>query len=112
MGTTTTGPGARLAGLRALADPTRLRIFRALRERERCVRDLVETEHLGQPLVSHHLGVLVRARLVQARRHDGFTLYALDAAGMAALAASVADLLDPVPLAAEARPGGNPACCR
>ncbi|MGH9165418.1 MAG: ArsR/SmtB family transcription factor, partial [Acidimicrobiales bacterium] len=67
-----------LVTLRVLADPTRLRLFEAVRTKERCVSDLVATEKLAQPLVSHHLRVLAQAGLVQARRADGFTLYAVD----------------------------------
>jgi ArsR family transcriptional regulator len=99
------------AVLRALADPTRLRVFRALRAKERCVRDLVASEGLAQPLVSHHLRVLVDAGLVTARRWEGFTLYAVDPAGLAAARACLDDLLDPGCLAAVALPGGNASCC-
>ena len=101
-----------LAVLKALADPTRLRLFRALLDKERCVSDLVAGENLAQPLVSHHLGVLVRAGLARSRRAEGFTLYAVDRAGLAAAAAALGRLLDPDGLPPAAFPGGNPACCR
>lgn len=99
------------AVLRALADPKRFRLLGALRERERCVRDLVDGESLPQSLVSHHLGVLVRSGLVRSRRADGFTLYAVDPEGMAAARSALADLLDPAALDPVALPGGNPRCC-
>lgn len=102
----------RLAFLRALADPTRLRLFVALRQAERCVRDLVESEDLPQPLVSHHLRILTGAGLVQARRADGFTFYAVSAEGMTAALAVIAELLDPAAIGPLARPGGNAACCK
>jgi ArsR family transcriptional regulator len=98
--------------LRTLADPTRLRLFLALRAKERCVSDLVASEGLPQPLVSHHLRVLARAGLVQARRADGFTLYAVDADGMAAARSAAMNLLDPEAITPLAQPGGNPDCCR
>ena len=98
--------------LRALADPNRLRIFCALRRSERCVRDLVDSEKLAQPLVSHHLRVLERAGLVTARRAQGYTLYAVDPAGMAVARATVSTLLDAGELSALALPGGNSDCCR
>ena len=101
-----------LAVLRALADPTRFRVFSALREKERCVRDLVESEGLAQPLVSHHLGVLSRAGLVRARRADGYTLYALDPDGLLRAGRTVLDVLDPGSLRPESRPGGNARCCQ
>lgn len=86
--------------------------MQALRERERCVRDLVEAVGLSQPLVSHHLGKLADAGLVTTRQADGFTFYALDPAALSAAGAAVALLLDVDGLPAVARPGGNGACCR
>ncbi|MGH9179949.1 MAG: ArsR/SmtB family transcription factor [Acidimicrobiales bacterium] len=96
---------------RALADPTRLRIFMRLRQEERCVRDLVDTEGIPQPLVSHHLKVLSDAGLVQTRRADRFRLYSLSPDGMEHALAAVAALLDPGRLVPAARPGGNETCC-
>lgn len=98
--------------LRALAEPNRLRLFLALRDKERCVRDLVDTEGLPQPLVSHHLRVLADAGLVTARRSEGFSLYAVSTGGMAAARALTMELLDPDAVGPHARPGGNKACCR
>src|SRR5438128_11629922 len=95
-----------LALVRALADPTRLRLFLALCETERCVSDLVASEGVAQPLVSHHLRALADAGLVQSRRAEGFTLYAVDLDGMAAARALVMDLLDPAAVRPQARPGG------
>lgn len=97
--------------LRALADPSRLRIFRALRVSERCVRDLVETEGLSQSLVSHHLRVLQQAGLVQNRRSDGFVLYAIDPRGLGVARDGVCELLDIERLTTCALPGGNTNCC-
>lgn len=104
-------PNDPLPVLRALADPTRLRLFYALRSAERCVRDLVTSEQIPQPLVSHHLRVLTKANLVTARRANGFTLYALNPDGMDAARALAVELLDPTQLVALAHPGGNPTCC-
>ncbi len=98
--------------LRALAEPTRLRVFRSLRAKERCVSDLVASEGISQPLVSHHLRALAEAGLITSRRLDGFTMYSVDPEGLAAAKAATGDLLDPAALTAVAHPGGNPACCR
>ena len=100
-----------LTVLRALADPKRFRLLCALREKERCVRDLVDGEALPQPLVSHHLRVLVRAGLVRSRRADGFTMYAVDPQGMALAREAVVALLDTDVLDPLALPGGNQGCC-
>lgn len=97
--------------LRTLADPSRLSIFRALRTSERCVRALVESEGLSQPLVSHHLRILHQAGLVQSRRSDGFVLYAIDPAGLSAARNTICELFD-LDLRTVALPGGNTNCCR
>lgn len=97
---------------RALADPTRLQLFLALRDTERCVSDLVAGEGVPQPLVSHHLRVLADAGLVQARRADGFKMYSVSLEGMAAGRALAMDLLDPDAIGERGRLGGNASCCR
>jgi ArsR family transcriptional regulator len=58
-----------------LADETRLRILDMLgRRRELCVRDLWERLGQSQPAVSHHLGLLRMAGLVETR-HEGKHIY-------------------------------------
>lgn len=98
--------------LRALSEPHRLELVRALRRSEQCVRELVEQSGLAQPLVSHHLAKLAACGLVTRRHADGFTHYALDPAGLAAARAALDAVLDEADLPASARPGGNDTCCR
>src|SRR4051794_38066202 len=67
--------GAGLAELlRVLADGTRLRLLFALSNGERHVSDLLGDLRLPQPTVSHHLGILRMAGVVEARR-DGKRVY-------------------------------------
>ncbi len=67
--------GAGLAELlRVLADGTRLRLLFALSTGERHVSDLLSDLRLPQPTVSHHLGILRMAGVVEARR-DGKRVY-------------------------------------
>lgn len=101
-----------LAILGALSEPNRYRLFLALREKERCVRDLVAEAGLPQPLVSHHLRVLTQCGLIQARKADGFTLYSLSLDGMASAREVAMELLDPDAVSPLAHPGGNAECCR
>jgi ArsR family transcriptional regulator, nickel/cobalt-responsive transcriptional repressor len=63
--------------LKALADPERLRLVDALRSGEKNVSDLAA--ELGTEIVnvSHHLGVLKQARLVQVERRGRFMIYSL-----------------------------------
>lgn len=60
---------------RALGDRTRLLILHLLRDRERCVRDLVDELEMAQATVSHHLRILVEARLVVCHRRGRENYY-------------------------------------
>jgi len=53
--------------LEAIAEPTRMRILDAVRDRERSVGELVDIVGMHQPGVSRHLKVLRTAGLVDAR---------------------------------------------
>ena len=59
----------------ALAEPTRLRIFDAVRDRECSVGELVELVGMHQPGVSRHLAVLRDSGLVDVRRDGQRRLY-------------------------------------
>lgn len=65
--------------LKALADPTRLRLMSliAAREGEACVCDLVEGVGLSQPTVSHHLKVLVDTGLLARDKRGVWAYFAL-----------------------------------
>ena len=56
--------------LKALADPTRLRIVGYLAQRELCVCDLEQVLGISQSMTSHHVGVLRRAGLLLQRREE------------------------------------------
>lgn len=66
-----------LKALRALADPTRLRLLALLQSEELSVHELQEITRLGQSRISTHLGLLAEAGLVQARREGKRTFYRL-----------------------------------
>jgi len=65
--------------LKALADPTRLRILNLLGDGELCVCHLVEILDEAQPKISRHLAILRRAGLVSARVEGPWRHYALPA---------------------------------
>ena len=92
---------AQLAGgLRALADPARLRLVSLILAGEgaqACVCDLVEPVGLTQPTVSHHLKVLVEAGLVVREKRGRWAYYRAVPEALEALA----DALHP-------RAGGDP----
>jgi DNA-binding transcriptional ArsR family regulator len=63
--------------LHAIADPTRRRILQALKERGACsigkdvglcASDIELRVHLSQPTISHHMSILKKAGLVEAKK--------------------------------------------
>ncbi len=69
---------ATLKSLRALADPTRLRLMALLEKEEISVNELQDVTQLGQSRISTHLGQLQAAGLIQSRREGKRTFYSLD----------------------------------
>jgi len=61
--------------LRALSDPTRLRILALLEREELSVNELQEVTRLGQSRISTHLGQLQEAGLLESRRDGKRTFY-------------------------------------
>ena len=75
--------------LKALADPTRLRLLSlmlASPDLEACTCDLTEPLGLTQPTVTHHLRKLANAGLIVPERRSGaFTYYRVVTAALADL---------------------------
>ena len=70
--------------LHAIADPTRRRILRALKEKGGssmdketvlCAADIEERVKLSQPTISHHMRILEAASLVEAKREGHWRWY-------------------------------------
>ena len=66
------------AALKALADPTRLRILALLSGGEVCVCHIHEALNVPQSTASRHLAYLRRAGLVEARRDGMWVHYSLN----------------------------------
>lgn len=64
--------------LRALSDPTRLRIVALLEKDELSVNELQEITRMGQSRISTHLGLLQDSGLVHSRREGKRTFYKLN----------------------------------
>jgi ArsR family transcriptional regulator len=88
---------------KALGDPTRLKILELLRargksccglvareERGLCACDIEEAVGLSQAAVSHHMGLLRRAGLVDAEKRGRWMFYRRNEAALAGLAESIA----------------------
>jgi ArsR family transcriptional regulator len=76
---------------RALGDPTRYRMLRAIASREEIsCRDLTALFRLAQATVSHHLKVLTQAGLVSARKEGPFHYYRVHRDALEAHGATIA----------------------
>jgi ArsR family transcriptional regulator len=76
--------------LKALADPTRLRLVSMVAAHEggeACVCDLTDPLGLTQPTVSHHLKILVDAGIFTRDKRGKWAYYALVPSALDALAA-------------------------
>ena len=76
--------------LKALADPTRLRLVSmvaAHEDGEACVCELTEPLGLTQPTISHHLKVLIDAGILTRNKRGVWAYYALVPGALDALAA-------------------------
>ena len=61
--------------VKAMADETRQRILTVLKDGEMNETDIVAHLNLTQPTISHHLAILRRANLVQARNEGKYVFY-------------------------------------
>ena len=65
------------ARLRAIAEPTRIRILDHLRDAERSVQDITDALGTSQQNASKHLSLLHRAGIVSRTREGNRVLYAI-----------------------------------
>lgn len=70
------------AGIVALADPTRRKIFELVAERPRSVAELTHALPVSQPAISQHLKVLREASLVRAEARGASNIYHIDPHGL------------------------------
>lgn len=64
--------------LKALSDPTRLRIIALLQFRDCCVCELVPIFHISQPAVSKHMSRLKSVGLISETRKGQWVYYSLN----------------------------------
>ena len=93
-GILTTGEADQLARtLKALADPTRLRLLSMVAAHEggeACVCELIDPVGLSQGTVSHHMKVLVDAGFLTRDQRGKWAYYAVVPGALEALALSIA----------------------
>ena len=85
--------------LRAIADPTRLRILELLRRKGccsigkgtgMCACDIEGQVKLSQPTISHHMAILRKAGLVHAEKHGLWMWYRRNEKALKELARAIA----------------------
>jgi ArsR family transcriptional regulator len=73
-----------IGALKAIADPTRLKILQILKQKGRCsigkavglcACDIEEQIRLSQPTISHHMAVLRKAGLIHAEKEGLWMWY-------------------------------------
>lgn len=80
--------------LRALGDPTRLRIIDVLMNGRRSVGEISEAVQMETVLVSHHLGVLHHAGILDRHKQGRFVFYSMKAGLHSSKDAKQLDQLD------------------
>ena len=63
------------AMLKALGDPTRLKIFQSLLERKHCVRSLSKKLNISESAISQHMKILREADMVYGEKYGYHTHY-------------------------------------
>lgn len=61
--------------LKALGDPTRLKIYQALLERKHCVRSLSKKLGITESAISQHMNILKKADMVYGEKYGYHTHY-------------------------------------
>lgn len=88
--------------LQAIADPTRRKILQALKAKGACslgkdtglcACDIEERVHVSQPTISHHMGILQSAGLIETEKQGQWRWYRRNEATIRELAKTLRDTL-------------------
>jgi ArsR family transcriptional regulator len=84
--------------LHAISDPTRRKILQSLKVKGACsldkqtglcARDLEDRVHVSQPTISHHMGILQKAGLIQTQKIGQWRWYRRNEPAIRAFAKSL-----------------------
>jgi len=87
-----------VAGLKAIADPTRLKILQILKQKGccsigkavgMCACDIEEHVKLAQPTISHHMAILTKAGLVLTQKEGLWMWYRRNEKSLKELASAI-----------------------
>ena len=94
---------------KAFCDETRQMILELLRGGEKCACVLLEKVEVGQSTLSHHMKILVKSGIVNARKEGKWTYYSISEEGSKA----AAQLLTKLTTVSENKNSNdNERCCR
>lgn len=79
---------------KALADPTRRKIIRFLREESMTAGEIAEKFNISKPSISHHLNLLKQAELVTDERQGRNIVYSLNTSVFENIVRMVMDMFD------------------
>ncbi|AYB41506.1 winged helix-turn-helix transcriptional regulator [Brevibacillus sp. 7WMA2] len=82
------------AALKALGDPTRLKIIALLNQRDCCVCELVPIFGISQPSISRHMSRLKTENLVKETRKGQWVFYSLNRTTIEKIGISLSQLPD------------------
>ncbi|MGD8191431.1 ArsR/SmtB family transcription factor [Brevibacillus ginsengisoli] len=80
--------------LKALGDPTRLKMIALLNARDCCVCELVPIFNISQPAISRHMSRLKAEGLVNEQRKGQWVFYSLNREQLEAIGFALANLPD------------------
>lgn len=63
---------------KALGDENRIEILKLLKHGERCICTIIEDMNIGQSTLSHHMKILLDAKLVKSRKEGKWTHYSMN----------------------------------
>ncbi|MDI4649634.1 autorepressor SdpR family transcription factor [Cohnella hashimotonis] len=63
---------------KALSDPTRRKILQLLKDKDLSAGEIASHFDISKPSISHHLGILKQARLVQDERQGQNMIYSIN----------------------------------
>lgn len=79
---------------KAVSDPTRRKILKLLGNRDMTAGEIADQFSISKPSISHHLGILKQADLVQDDRRGQFIYYSLNSTVLQDLIRWFHDLLE------------------
>ncbi|MCL6476917.1 MAG: autorepressor SdpR family transcription factor [Peptococcaceae bacterium] len=79
---------------KAFSDPTRRKILKLLRHKDMTAGEIADRFSISKPSISHHLGILKQADLVQDERKGQFIYYSLNTTVFQELLGWIHELLE------------------